>query len=107
MLFSINNKPIPGIETPLSSNNIACLDELITLNPLFCVVTNKQKHEVLSLDESSNNTILLADNIQDFTIMLAQALVMLLEIILAPALATLASSLALTLTGSASALVPA
>ena len=83
-MFGIDDKPIPGVDVPSLSNNIVSLGGSIALNPLACVAANKQKRKASSLDEPSNNTILLADNIQDSTMVLAQALTASLKFIPAP-----------------------
>lgn len=88
MVFGIDDKSILGIDAPSLSNNAARSSRSITLNLLAHVTINKQKLEALSLDEPSNNIILLADSIWDSITVLAQALIALLKPIPAPALPT-------------------
>ncbi len=77
-MFGIDDEPISGVNAPLSSNNAAHSSRSIALNPIACITANKQKREISSLDKPSNNTMLLADSIQNLTVILAQALAALL-----------------------------
>lgn len=86
-MLNIDDEPIPGVDAPLSSNNAtSTLGISNTLNPIACVVANKQKRETSSLDKPSNNSLLLADSNRELTAMLAQALAISLEYTLALAL---------------------
>ena len=74
MVFGIDDEPIPGVDAPSSSNNAARSCRSIALNPLARVAANKRKREASSLEEPSNDTMLLADSIRDSTTMLASRL---------------------------------